>query len=139
MKKYQTSVPAAAAAYASSGYEDDLTMSAIWLAIAANSTDRYAEAGTYFDKFKLAGSNAVFNWDSVTPGIPILFSQIANAEPGLVGAKSNKWQTESERYLDNIANHGSPTRLTSGMLDTSLSLDSICLLEHHRWPLVLQR
>ncbi|KAI0068914.1 glycoside hydrolase family 9 protein [Artomyces pyxidatus] len=106
---YQTAVPAAGIAYASSGYGDDLAMAALMLAYATNSSTYHAEAQGYYKQYGLGGSNAVFNWDSKTPGVYVLFAQLAQAVPGLSGEFS-QWQTESERYFDHIVNGQGTTK-----------------------------
>ncbi|KZP24537.1 glycoside hydrolase family 9 protein [Athelia psychrophila] len=110
---YQTSVPVAGLAYASSSYQDELVIAALWLASAENSTELYSEAEAMYKQYELGGFNGVFNWDSKTPGLAVLFSQLAQA--GL-GADQSKWQTEAENYFDNIINNGGPGHLTSGLL-----------------------
>lgn len=109
---YQTSVPQAGTAYASSSYQDELTMAALFLANAENSTERFQTAEAYYDEFELGGYDGVFNWDSKTPGLAVLFSQIAKS--GL-GGNMSKWQDESERYFDKIINKKGPGHLTSGL------------------------
>lgn len=45
----------------------------------------------------------VFNWDSMTPALPILFLQIAQSRPWLAGGASESyWQREAENILDDI-------------------------------------
>jgi len=110
---YQTSVPAAGEAYASSTYQDELTMAALFLASAENSTALYEEAEGYYKTFGLGGYDGVFNWDSKTPGLAVLFSQLA--QTGL-GGNMSKWQAEAERYFDNIVNKKGPGYLTNGGL-----------------------
>jgi endoglucanase len=112
-KTYQTSVPAVAASYSSSSYSDDLTIAALFLSLAENSTARYQEAENYYQRYQLSGQNGVFNWDSKTPGLPVLFAQIAQSPAG-IGANLSSWQTEAERYFDRIVNRQGPSYLTSG-------------------------
>jgi endoglucanase len=97
-------------AYASSGYKDELTMAALFLAWADGDSDLFQEAKKYYDSFKLKGQNGVFNWDSKTPGLAVLFAQIANSGSDLT-SDTSPWQTESERYFDYIVNemYGSQT------------------------------
>lgn len=109
---YQTSVPQAGEAYASSSYQDELTLAALFLASAENSTQRYSEAEAMYKKYGLGGYDGVFNWDSKTPGLAVLFSQLA--QTGL-SSDMSKWQTEAERYFDNIVNNNEgPGYLTKG-------------------------
>ncbi|KAF7981656.1 hypothetical protein HWV62_32770 [Athelia sp. TMB] len=110
---YQTSVPVVGEAYASSSYQDELVLAALWLAGAENSTALYGEAEAMYKKYGLAGWDGVFNWDSKTAGLPVLFAQLAQA--GL-GGNMSKWQSESEVYFDNIVNNGGPGYLTPGGL-----------------------
>jgi len=102
---YQTSVPAAADSYASSGFGDDLTMAALFLALAEGSPARYQEAASLYQQYKLSGQDPVFNWDSKTPGLAVLFAQIAQASSDW-GADPSPWQSEAERYFDNILQSG---------------------------------
>ena len=110
---YQTAVPQAGLAYASSSYGDDLTMAALFLAWATNSSDYYSQAEAYYKQYSLSGQNNVFNWDSSTPGLAVLFAQMANSGASFAGNLSG-WQTESERYFDNILNGGGPSFKTKG-------------------------
>lgn len=109
---YQSSVPAAGQAYASSSYQDELVMAELFLASAENSTELFQQAESDYDKFGLGGYDGVFNWDSKTPGLAILFAQLAT---GGLGGNLTRWQGEAERYLDNIVNKKSG-HLTSGGL-----------------------
>jgi endoglucanase len=110
---YQTAVPQAGTAYASSSYQDDLTMAALFLAWATNSSDYYVQAETYYNQYSLGGQNDVFNWDSKTPGLSVLFAQLANSGASFASNLS-AWQTESERYFDHILNGGGPSYKTKG-------------------------
>lgn len=106
MQTYQTAVPQAGLAYSSSGYGDDLTMAALHLAWATNSGDYYSQAESYYTQYSLGGQDAVFNWDSKTPGLAVLFAQLANAGASFAGNLSS-WQAQSERYFDRILNGAS--------------------------------
>ena len=110
---YQNSVPAVSQSYPSSGYGDDLTLAALFLAWASGSVTFYQEAEQFYTKYRIAGQNSVFNWDSKSPGIPILFAQI-NQQTSSFGGNLTAYQVESERYLDNIINKGGPGYLTGG-------------------------
>lgn len=113
LQTYQTSVPEAGTAYASSSYGDELAISALMLAWASNSSDRYEEAVGYWQEYDLSGEDNVFNWDSKGPGFAILAAQLALVEPGLVGNLSG-WQAEAENYLDTIVNGTGRSSQTDG-------------------------
>jgi len=105
---YQTSVPRASASYASSGFGDDLTLGALFLSLAENSPARFQEASSLYQQYKLGGQDGVFNWDSKTPGLAVLFAQIAQSSPDFSGDLSS-WQSEAERYFDRIVSGGGLT------------------------------
>lgn len=110
---YQTSVPEAGTAYASSSYGDELAISALMLAWASNSSDRYEEAVGYWQDYGLSGQDQVFNWDSKGPGFAVLAAQLALVEPGLVGNLTG-WQSEAESYFDTIVNGTGRSSQTDG-------------------------
>ncbi|KAK0482138.1 glycoside hydrolase family 9 protein [Armillaria luteobubalina] len=112
---YQKSVPAVTESYASSSYGDDLTLAALFLAWATNSTTLYQQAETYYSSFGLLGQDVVFNWDSKTPGLAVLFAQIAQSGSS-VGNNASGWQGEAERYFDRIVNNDGPAFETRGGL-----------------------
>ncbi|THV08695.1 9 glycosyl hydrolase [Dendrothele bispora CBS 962.96] len=112
---YQTSTPIATESYASSGFGDDLAIAALFLAAATNSSSYYQDANSFYQKFNLHGQNAVFNWDSKTPGVYVLFAQLAQANYPFASDLSS-WQTESERYFDTIVNDNGDSSLTNGGL-----------------------
>ncbi|EGO01864.1 glycoside hydrolase family 9 protein [Serpula lacrymans var. lacrymans S7.3] len=114
--EYQNSVPVAGDAYASSGYGDELTLAALFLAWATNSSSLYQDAENYYTKFGLGGYDGVFNWDSKTPGIPVLFAQIAQANPGFGGGNISTWQSQAENYFDGIVNGSGSGYMTRGGL-----------------------
>ncbi|KAF5333071.1 hypothetical protein D9611_002374 [Ephemerocybe angulata] len=115
-KVYQKSVPEVAASYASTEYGDDLAIAALFLAWATNDAALYQEAEGYYDKYKLQEDNRLFNWDTKTPGLPVLFSQIAKSNPN-VGGNLGKWQDAAEAYFDSIVNNkDSPAFMTTGGL-----------------------
>ncbi|KAJ7591199.1 glycoside hydrolase family 9 protein [Mycena floridula] len=114
-KLYQKSVPVVSQSYASSSYGDELTVAALFLAWAQNSTERYQDSIGYYNQFGLKGQDAIFNWDSKTPGLAVLFSQIAQSNSGLGGDLSN-WQTEAERYFDKIVQKQSGFLTGGGLL-----------------------
>ncbi|KAG6332985.1 hypothetical protein ID866_6101 [Astraeus odoratus] len=112
---YQDSVPDAGIAYASSGYGDELAIAALFLSLALNSTSMYQQAETYYSEYNLGGYQGVFNWDTKTPGLPVLFAQITQANPSL-GNYSN-WQAAAESYFDGIVYGSSgPSYSTGGGL-----------------------
>ncbi len=101
---YQNSVPAVTESYASSSYGDELTLAALFLAWATNSTTLYQQAENYYSSFELSGQDGVFNWDSKTPGLAVLFAQIAQSGSS-IGSNASEWQEEAERYFDGILNY----------------------------------
>ncbi|KAI0306950.1 family 9 glycosyl hydrolase [Multifurca ochricompacta] len=117
---YQTAVPQAGVAYASSSYGDELAMAALLLSWATNSSDYYSQAESYYKQYSLGGTDFVFNWDSKTPGLVVLFAQLANAGAGAGGSFAGNlsgWQVEAERYFDRILNGGGPSfKTNSGLL-----------------------
>ncbi|SJL02072.1 related to Family 9 glycosyl hydrolase [Armillaria ostoyae] len=112
---YQNSVPAVAESYASSSYGDDLTLAALFLAWATNSTTLYEQAENYYSSFGLSGQDGVFNWDSKTPGLAVLFAQIAQSGSS-IGSNASGWQEEAERYFDGVINNDGRTFETRGGL-----------------------
>jgi endoglucanase len=116
---YSDSVPAAASTYGSSQYTDDLCYAALALALATNESSYYQDAFNYYVNYALTASHNVWNWDSNTPAVYLLFVEAALARPALaLGAgldvNLTGWQTEAEGYLDRIVNdekrRGSITR-----------------------------
>lgn len=110
---YQTDVPVIQNSYPSSGYGDDLTMAALWLSLATNSSSLYKEASNYFSQYQLQDQDAIFNWDSVTPALPILFAQISQSYPN-IGGDTSQWQSQAERYFDRIVSGEGPGYKTKG-------------------------
>ncbi|KIK08366.1 glycoside hydrolase family 9 protein [Laccaria amethystina LaAM-08-1] len=110
-KTYQTSVPQVAASYQSSGYGDELAIAALFLSWATGSASLYQEAEAYYSKYKLGDTNRVFNWDSKTPGLAVLFCQIAQSFSASSGNFS-EWQAVAETYFDSIVNNQGPGSLT---------------------------
>jgi hypothetical protein len=73
------------------------------LSVATNSSSYFTDATTYYKQYKLSGSSLVFNWDSMTPALPILFLQVVQNRPWLAGGASESyWQGEAENILDDI-------------------------------------
>ncbi|KAG6911710.1 hypothetical protein DXG01_007960 [Tephrocybe rancida] len=110
-RTYQTSVPAIAASYGSTSYTDELTLAALVLSWATNSTSLYQQAEGYYTKFKLSGQNGVFNWDSKTPALAVLFAQMSQSNSNF-GGNLSVWRAEAERYFDRIVNKQGPGHLT---------------------------
>lgn len=88
-------------------------MAALLLAWATDSSEFYSQALSYYKQYSLGGTNFVFNWDSKTPGLAVLFAQLANAGASFAGNLSG-WQAEAERYFDRILNGGGPSFKTKG-------------------------
>jgi len=105
-------VPQVAAAYSSSGYGDELTMAALFLAWATGSSGLYKDAEDFYTKYELANSNRVFNWDSKTPGVVVLFAQVNQASS--LGGNFTLWRDLAENYFDDIINKKGPGYLTEG-------------------------
>ena len=112
-KTYQTSVPQATVSYGSSSYGDDLAIAALFLSWATGSTSLYQEAEGYYSQYGLDDWTGVFNWDSKTPGLPVLFSQISHAFPNISGNFST-WQKAAETYLDAVISGKGSGYLTKG-------------------------
>lgn len=110
---YQTSVSVVKDSYASSGYGDDLAIAALWLGLAQNDSTLISQAQGYYDQFQLDAvlKDSVLNWDSVTPAIPILATQIYQSYPQLGG---NNWQSRAESYLDGVVSGKGAGKLTKG-------------------------
>jgi endoglucanase len=112
-KTYQTSVPQAALSYGSSGYGDDLAIAALFLSWATGSTSLYREAEAHYSKYDLSDWTGVFNWDSKTPGLLVLFSQVNHASPN-IGGNFSTWQKAAETYLDAVISGKGSGYLTQG-------------------------
>jgi endoglucanase len=104
-KAYQNSVPEVTSSYSSSGYGDELAIAALFMSYATGSSTLYQDAEAAYSKYNLASSNGVFNWDSKTPGLAILFSQVLQANPNL-GGNYSVWHRRAEDYLDDIIDNG---------------------------------
>ncbi|KAF9008918.1 9 glycosyl hydrolase [Cyathus striatus] len=114
-KTYQTSVPEVASSYESSGYGDELAMAALFLSWVTDSGSLYQEAEGYWEKYELDSQLRVFNWDSKVPGLPVLFSQVAQSS-FVIGGNFTKWQIEAEKYFDDVVGMDGPGALTHGGL-----------------------
>ncbi|KAF8264958.1 glycoside hydrolase family 9 protein [Lactarius quietus] len=112
---FQSAIPEAGIAYASSSYGDDLAMAALFLAWATNSSEYYSQAESYYQQYSLGKTDSVFNWDSKAPGLAVLFAQLANAGETFAGNLS-AWKAEAEHYFDRILNGGGPSFKTKGGL-----------------------
>ncbi|WWD16401.1 hypothetical protein CI109_100827 [Kwoniella shandongensis] len=104
---YYESLGESVAAYASSNWNDDLTLAALTLALATNESSYYADAYNYYVQYKISGLQEVWNWDSAIPAIYVMFAEIATARPELAtgaGLSTNLtgWQAETENYFDKI-------------------------------------
>jgi endoglucanase len=113
----QKSVPQVADAYSSSGYGDDLALSALFLAWASNSSDLYQEAEDYYSKYSLGGQDDVFNWDDRSPALPLIFLQVMSVAPSVASGAQNtssNWQREAEAYFDRITSGKSRGQQTKG-------------------------
>jgi endoglucanase len=135
-KTYQTSVTRAAANYPSTSFGDELSLAALFLSWAENSPALYQQAVAYYQQYKLAGLDSVFNWDSKTPGLAVLFAQIAQSQSGL-GGNLSSWQTEAEVYFDRILSHKGLGYLTPGKY--ILQFVSYIMLTSRRRRLALLR
>ena len=65
------------------------------------------------------GSEAVFNWDSKTPGVVVLTAQIAHSLPNITQNAGNagdlsQWQSIAEPYFDRVVNGTGRGFLTHG-------------------------
>ena len=109
---YQDSVPEAGDAYPSSGFGDELAIAALFLSWATNSSSLFDEAGSYYSQYDLAGYKGAFNWDTKTPGIPVLFAQIAQADSTF--GNISTWQGRAETYFDELVYGGGNRYTTTG-------------------------
>ncbi|KAI9574524.1 glycoside hydrolase family 9 protein [Boletus coccyginus] len=112
--EYQNSVPEIGDAYSSSGFGDELAIAALFLSWATNSSSLYEEAQSYYSQYNLSGYQGVFNWDTKTPGIPVLFAQIAQANPTF--GNISTWQDQAETYFDGVVYGGGNGYTTTGGL-----------------------
>lgn len=110
---YQKSVPVISQSYGSSGYGDDLSIAALFLAWATDSQDLHDQAVAHWMKYQVDSESRVFNWDSKGPGIPILFTQVLRSSGSIAGNLSN-WQNKAEDYLDEIIEDRGQGRMTRG-------------------------
>lgn len=120
---YQKAVPSVADAYASSDFNDELVIAGLFLSVASNSSDAYAQAVDLYQHAKLKnqlkpGDDQVFNWDSKTPGAVVLGAQISRMYPDLVAGTQNdaNWTGDAETYFDAIVGGTGRSHLTDGGL-----------------------
>jgi len=84
-KAYQKSVPVISQSYGSSGYGDELSIAALFLAWATDSQDLHDQAVAHWTKYQVDSESRVFNWDSKGSGIPILFTQVLRSSGSVAG------------------------------------------------------
>ncbi|KAF8639857.1 hypothetical protein AX17_001112 [Amanita inopinata Kibby_2008] len=126
-RTYQTSVPAVKSSYGSSSFGDELAIAALFLSRATESNDLYQQAEEYYTQYDLSKSNRIFNWDSKTLGLPVLFTQVAQSSAKINGNFS-KWQSVAEEYFDQIIDDKGPSYLTrDGLLYYDGDSDSASL------------
>ncbi|THH33576.1 hypothetical protein EUX98_g518 [Antrodiella citrinella] len=119
---YQHAVPSVGAAYASSGYGDELVIAGLFLALAANSSSSYVQAVDDYSRFHLssqvtsAGNEEVFNWDSKAPGAAVLGAQLMKTHPDLTSDSSVNWTQEAEAYMEITVSQTGRGSLTKGGL-----------------------
>lgn len=106
---FATSIPAVASAYGSSGWGDDMALAALSLALATNQSRYYADAYRWYGRYSLTGTSFVYNWDSKTPAVFVLFVEAARANPSLargagLAVNETGWQREAENYFDRVIN-----------------------------------
>lgn len=116
---YQASVPSVADAYASSGFQDELAIAALFISLAGNSSDAYSQASQVYRKQGLSKhleDDAVFNWDEKSPGVALLAAQIAQKYPELANGTGVDWKSDLNNYFDRIVSNSGRSFLTSGGL-----------------------
>jgi len=120
---YQKAVPSVADAYPSSDFNDELVIAGLFLSVASNSSDAYAQAAQLYQQANLRdqlkpGDDQVFNWDSKAPGAVVLGAQISRMYPDLVAGTQNdaNWTSDAETYFDAIVNSTGRSHLTNGGL-----------------------
>ncbi|KAG9003360.1 hypothetical protein FRB94_003183 [Tulasnella sp. JGI-2019a] len=128
LQTYTDAVKSVNWAYASSSYKDEQALAAVMMSVASaaagatsSSTptpQSYLDTATNLWSSENLNKDVVMNWDSVSPAVPVLLTQIAslrnsNLQPS--GGVSN-WQSESETYFDRIVNGKGNGYLTKGGL-----------------------
>lgn len=114
---YQDSTPDGGDAYPSSGFGDELAIAALFLSWATNSSSLYQEAQSYYQTYNLSDYDGVFNWDTKTAGIPVLFAQIAQANPTF--GNTSTWQDQAEKYFDGVVYGDGEGYMTTGMVSVA--------------------
>ncbi|KAG8955697.1 hypothetical protein FRC04_007688 [Tulasnella sp. 424] len=142
LQTYSSAIKGVDWAYPSSTYEDDQTLAAILLAVATEasgssssgtSPQSYLDSATsLYSSAHLQASNqdVVMNWDSVTPALPVLLTQISNLGNSNLqpSGGTSHWQSESETYLDRVvAGSGNGQLTTNGLLWYNGDSDSASL------------
>ncbi|XP_006460205.1 hypothetical protein AGABI2DRAFT_150171 [Agaricus bisporus var. bisporus H97] len=112
---YQESVPAVGRSYGSSDYGDELAIAALFLSWATDSQDLFNQAASYWTQYHLDDEEGVFNWDSKSAGIPILFTQVLQSTTSVSGNIAD-WHSKAEDYLDKIVQRRSSGMMTKGGL-----------------------
>ncbi|KAG8690787.1 hypothetical protein FRC11_009142 [Ceratobasidium sp. 423] len=113
-----STLPAIKDVYPSSGYIDDLILSAVTLGAATNQSTYINQALSWWRDSGLSGGDNVLDWDSKGPAIPVMLAQLASAQPDLLPSSSSlsDWQKEAEGYFDRIVNGKGRGHLTNGGL-----------------------
>jgi len=141
---FSISIPAVASAYSSSTFGDDLCLAALALALASNQSRYYADAYAFYQSFSLSGTHSVWNWDSKTPAIYVLFVEAATARPGLaegagLSVNLTGWQKETENYFDGlVAGNFKNAYLTKGGLLITPEMIVADDGGTDRWPAILE-
>lgn len=113
-------------------------MAALLLAWATGSSSLYKDAEDYYTKYALADSIRVFNWDTKTPGVVVLFAQVNQASTSL-GGNFTVWRDRAENYFDDLINKKGPGYLSEGELGPLVfwSKDPGLTIWDHRWLAIL--
>ncbi|KAG8689674.1 hypothetical protein FRC11_001302 [Ceratobasidium sp. 423] len=117
-KVFTETLPAIKDVYPSSGYIDELILSAVSLGAATGQSAYINQALGWWKDSTLSGGDYVLNWDSKGPAIPVMLAQLASAHPEMLPSSStlSDWQKEAEGYLDRIVNRKGRSYLTNGGL-----------------------
>lgn len=123
---YSSAISGVDWAYASSSYNDDLVLADITMALAVQaagssgtSPQSYLDSATSLYSsahLTAAKQDVVMNWDSVTPAIPVLLTQISNLKNSNLQPSGgvSQWQNEAETYFDRIVQGKGIGYLTRG-------------------------
>lgn len=109
---YTEAVPAAASAYPSNSYADDLILAGLSLALATNTSSYYDDAVQTYSNHSLSRSSRPVNWASKIGLAYVMFAETALARPG-IASNLTGWQSECESYFDGVINQ---QRTSSGLL-----------------------